>query len=207
MNPYDYNYKEFITLILNDKEKLDKISKRSYYHVNHFYKIVLHEDNDYIYRLHIWKCLDFEQNPHSHGWDFESKIIKGKFIHSKFNETKQEEFCSLNKKILSYDNGIIYDKYNILLNISNGSSNIELIGNVMLTENYKEELNEGEKYNVTSKEIHKFIPCENNSITIIKESKLKDSTASIYSMSTIKKEERRPNITREELIYLLNSII
>lgn len=65
--------------ILNNQEKIEEISKRSYLHGNGFYKIILEETNLFRLRLHIWnQGVIAEENIHDHRWHFASTIISGK---------------------------------------------------------------------------------------------------------------------------------
>ena len=87
--------REFLSDIKKNIPLMDEISKRSYLHVNNFYKInICKLDDGSTLRIHMWKLVDDKtQNPHSHGWDFESKILYGEVENSIFEKSDDgEEF-------------------------------------------------------------------------------------------------------------------
>lgn len=190
--------KEMIDNILSSEEKIQEVCKRSYYHVNNFYKIVLHIDDQKIYRLHYWKKVEFEQNPHSHGWNFESIIISGKFRNTTFEETNEDEDQDKKSKKMI--------KNKIILNKNTSSTKTEEIENVNLRIQSDIYFQNRDVYEMDSKQIHTFTPIDDNSITFIEQDKKHDDYAFIYSSNELEKNQKIPNITREELINLLNDV-
>lgn len=70
--------------LLADGPALAAVSHRSYWHPNHFAKLVLHvpDDGGFRIRLHVWpEDLTAprlgESNPHSHRWEFASTVLAG----------------------------------------------------------------------------------------------------------------------------------
>lgn len=58
-----------------------EVAHRSYKHPNGFYKLNLYKTNGRTVRLHFWeKNIHMKQNPHDHGWNFESHVIRGQLI-------------------------------------------------------------------------------------------------------------------------------
>lgn len=89
------SYRDLVRTALSSPEKISEIASRSYWHPNgHFYKVVLHTDEFYKYRVHFWGSTLTHatsppydgggpvhiQNPHSHAWDFDSLILCGSLI-------------------------------------------------------------------------------------------------------------------------------
>lgn len=70
--------------LLADGPALAAVTRRSYWHPNHFAKLVLHapDDGAFRIRLHVWP-EDLagprlgESNPHSHRWEFASTVLAG----------------------------------------------------------------------------------------------------------------------------------
>ncbi len=186
----------YIENIINDNIKLETIAKQSYIHFNGFVKIPIQKTNNKITRIHIWKISNEEQNPHSHGWHFRSKIIKGKFINTLFTETLNEN--------LNYNKNIIY------LNKNTHSSNIEHSEYVGLSIKSSSTYMKNDVYEINNTDIHTFHPLENMSITLIEMTTNHDDVAYIYSKDEHVKGGRCPNLSvnelKEYLIYVLNEI-
>lgn len=90
------NFLESLTV-----NELEVIAKRSIYHPNKFYKIVLnHLPDGSISRLHIWKSKESSENandsfnkqyPHDHSWDFKSYIVAGELTDIHYQELHNDD--------------------------------------------------------------------------------------------------------------------
>lgn len=186
----------YVKNLLNNDSKLETIAKQSYIHFNGFVKIPICKRCDKITRLHIWNISNEEQNPHSHGWNFKSKIMKGKFINTLFAETLNID-SSCNKNV-------------IYLNKNTHSTNIEYSQSVGLSEISSTVYTKDDIYEIDRKEIHTFYPLENKSISLIEMTTNHDNVAYIYSKKEHVKGGRCPNLSVNELkkylSYVLNEI-
>jgi hypothetical protein len=182
--------------IEQDNNLLVEISKRSYLHVNNFYKINIGklEDGTTI-RIHLWKTADINknQNPHSHGWNFESKILYGEIKNTDF-----EEVVDNNGNYLKFMQNLTQHKG---ISIVNNTSVKCSLKNSKLN-NYKA----GDSYKQIANWIHTSIPIIDRSITIIKQGPFIRDFCDVYTKTEIVPEERRPNITIDELLQIINEV-
>lgn len=191
---------EYITEILNDEEKMNQLANISYIHVNGFAKIPIYKDSEKIIRIHIWMKNNKErQNPHSHGWSFNSKIIKGRFINQIYEDVTE------NKE--SYNDDQIVNKNIILLNKNDHLTNMEFQNKAKLRISTVDFLYENDSYSMQSKDIHTYYPIDDMSITIIEATVSHDDFAYVYSIYNLPKTNRIPNIDVDKLRYYLNYII
>ncbi|MEI6805719.1 MAG: hypothetical protein WCK49_04340 [Myxococcaceae bacterium] len=81
---------KIIDEILESDELLEEITKASYKNVTGFLKIVIAQGgkNSWKLRLHIWEQGEKEY-PHSHKWDFFSKILTGYLIQDIYVKTAE----------------------------------------------------------------------------------------------------------------------
>jgi hypothetical protein len=97
---------EHLKIKINDHSALDAIAKRSHFHGNGFYKVVLEDNEDFRIRLHIWTPENnSEENLHNHRWHFASTILSGSLV----SEIWEESFSSLDK---CYDEYLYYGIHN-----------------------------------------------------------------------------------------------
>lgn len=178
----------YLKSLLCDINMLNDIKNKSYLHFNNFVKIPIFKTEKKIIRLHIWFLSKKYQNPHSHGWCFRSKIIKGKFVNTLFDENDEGN-----------DKNNIYNKNIIHLRNKTKSTNIDYFKQVKLSENSTVTYKENDVYDINRNQIHTFFPTENNSITLIECETDHDDMAYVYSKSTLVEKGVLPNLTIEEL--------
>jgi hypothetical protein len=182
--------------IEQDNNLLVEISKRSYLHVNNFYKINIGKlDDGTTIRIHLWKVADINenQNPHSHGWNFESKILYGEIKNMDFEETDDENgiFFKFVQNLTQHKGISIVNNTSIKCLLTNTKSN-----------NYKT----GDSYKQIADKIHTSIPIIDRSITIIKQGPIIRDFCDIYTKTKIVPEDRRPNVTIDELLQIINEV-
>jgi len=184
---------KYLKSVLCDENILSDIRTKSYLHFNNFVKIPILKTENKIIRLHIWFLSKKEQNPHSHGWCFRSKIIKGEFINIMFNE------C--------IDGNDVYNKNAIHLKNSTKSTNIDYLEKVKLSINSTIVHKENDIYEITRDEIHTFSPIKNESITLIESEIDHDNMAYVYSKNELVEKGRLPNLTTEELKQYITFVV
>ena len=79
-----------LSFLQSSGDVLSQVAERSYTHPNGFAKIVLHGDEYYGIRLHVWhreagRWMS-DTNPHGHRWEFASWIVAGELRETIFAE-------------------------------------------------------------------------------------------------------------------------
>lgn len=202
-------------LIVNTISALGPIAARSYVHANNqFVKIPLMADANTVLRMHIWldpkrggpRCAP--QNPHSHGWAFQSRIIRGSFTHRRFALTAIGD---------SRDNAAAtkYRRYEIDLVCPNQCTKARdcLVEFKLESDPAKTEyLFAGQSYSVNRTCIHTLEltnvagfqqsgtnNAANGGITLVRAEKAHDDVAYVYSPTAMPTQDRRPALTVDEL--------
>lgn len=92
------NLKKSLTKIINfvtsDATTCELNASKSFVHSLGFRKIVLvNLENNLQLRLHVWNPKEIKSimTPHTHPWDFQSVVLKGKIRNIKYLETDQEK--------------------------------------------------------------------------------------------------------------------
>ena len=185
--------------IQTDNELMSAISKRSYLHVNQFYKINLGVllDGTTI-RIHVWLLSPYlRQNPHSHAWNFESKIVWGSIDNCVYNATP--------------DPGGIYVKNTQNLSQHRGMSIFNT--NQMDSAKYSLKLvnadvfMSGDTYTLDADIIHTSYPRIDCTITVIKQGPFIKPECDVYSTLPFIQNDRRPPLTIALLHDLLTYIV
>ncbi len=114
------NVIELLKEIIEDKEKLEEISKRSYTHALGFDKIVLIVDKSTPYkpelRLHLWypeaNGVPLVESLHEHSFNFISTVLSGHLENQMFSleDLNKEDNQLLNKYIAKLSNLTIEEK-------------------------------------------------------------------------------------------------
>lgn len=191
-----FNNKELIIYLkslLSNKEELDILKTKSYIHENNFVKIPFFRTTDKIVRLHIWHLPEKEQNPHSHGWMFKSKILKGSFKNTILVENPESEN--------------IYNKNCIDLKSHKGMTQTSYLSTIGLSELSSTIYKTNELYEMNRSDIHEFLTLENLSITIVEIENIRDDVAFIYSKKNGIENKKMPNLTIEALENYLKFVI
>lgn len=180
--------------IKNDVYFKERICSRSYLHINNFYKINLGTLNDEtIIRLHYWlKVDDPKQNPHSHGWDFTSKIIRGGIKEYVTSSNPEGEFTLYKQNLTKHTKSSYINNY---------------LQKYIMFIRKQEEYNCDMIYNIGTNVIHTAFPLHDKTITILKQSKLTKDDCDIYSEENIEGVNRRENLTFTSLNTILDDII
>lgn len=189
-----------LTSILNDQTVLQKIANRSYLHINLFYKIIIKETNDSIWRLHYFILPgpnDLEQNPHDHGWSFTSQILFGAL-----NETQFIESLT----------GSDYVKCHLNLTTTDPVFRLTPIETSPLVIALQRTLSQGQIYNLDEKTIHTTYPIMPATLTLVIQSKPKPNANNfIYIKKTdlskhyLEKQQRC--LTIDEVTHIIKFAI
>jgi len=193
---------QYIENILKNEDKLQEIASRSFTHGAGFIKIIIGIDEINMLRLHFWNKYDQiadPQNPHSHGWNLKSKILKGRFNNLIYVESD------------TTDNVECRNKYSNNLIIHNNSCNFKYIMPVNLLNTSIQTHTEGNVYSMSRTEIHKFVALEKG-ITLSLRELAHDDMAFIYAKTTLPTSCVFPTLTANEvashlsdLLHLLNT--
>ena len=178
-------------LTLEDKKQ---IMERSFYHSNHFYKIVLKiDERGNKLRLHYWKKKEnFIQNPHNHGWSFESLLLRGSLMDVHYVETEDKD-CNL------------YEKYSMNLKIVDERYHCSFSTLARLRMENIKVMKTGEKYSYHQDKIHTSHPLEDGTITVLLQTpQIRDENLIFKQiLQCFETEKHHQNISLE----ILNSII
>lgn len=187
---------------LSTKDK-EEILKRSYYHSNHFYKIVLKIDDPVRvkYRLHYWNGdAKYTQNPHNHGWKFDSFIIQGALKDTHFVE------CSTSGV------GVLTPcaKYRMDLTTTDDRYHTSLVGSVVLKQVGTTVYRPGDSYAYPDEsKIHTSHPLTSETITLLRQQPQSTSENSIYvptnaqGVAEFETDKHHRAFTMEELDVIL----
>ncbi len=87
------HFKNDLKILASNEDKIKEICMNSTIHTNKFAKIILHKENGYKVRLHIWPLMDANQyhEPHNHRWDFDSYVLNGVMVNRIVNEVGTEK--------------------------------------------------------------------------------------------------------------------
>lgn len=150
------------------------------------------------FRLHYWFSTKEKQDDdlqiHDHSFNFDSFVVNGSIINNKY-----EIINSNNPKGYIYDVRFKNDKSKLILNADN--CNIRKIQTLII--------NRGGFYSMLSNEFHESINDEEQTVTLLKISKLENKTAKVYSpkkLGTLSCFERKA-LEAEENINLIDQII
>jgi len=185
------------------EEQKEIIAKRSYYHTNHFFKVVLSVDYPkpgWKIRVHYWlKQPSFEQNPHSHGWDFTSRIIQGSLLDVQYEEE------TTTKKVAN-----IYKKFDMMLTTKDPRYYCKATEEktTALSVNKIRAYSPGDIYHSHHKIVHTSHPVDDKVITVVLEEPQASESNLIYVKKDTLFEETNSHrqVTMKELNWILKSM-
>ena len=177
-NSLIFNYiKEMFS---NDK-LINMVLKKSYFHYNGFFRIVLASSEYYKVRLHFWDAKNLnENNPeniHDHRWTFSSKILMGSYISQIYIVSKDPQDSEYYKYL--YDSNHDKDSYNLK---EEGVERLKLIENRVFKI--------GENNSSNTVDLHRVIPTQNTltASLMVQGQKVKD-IARVYNENKIRKSD------------------
>jgi hypothetical protein len=194
-----FDNSELLTIlqtIMNDDDWKTTICSKSYLHVNNFYKINLGTQKDgTTIRLHYWnKNTEYGQNPHSHGWNFTSKVIRGVLFETRYEQCEEK-------------GGFMAKFQQDLTKHNKTSSIIEKEDDLRLRIIDKSWYNVDYIYSADTDVIHTAYAGEDKTITAIKQSPFLKDTCDIYASEPIEGSSKRENISIEQLNAMLCDVI
>lgn len=150
------------------------------------------------FRLHYWVSTnekhDDDLQIHDHSFDFDSFVVNGSITNNKY-----EVVNSYNPKGYIYDVKFKNEKSKLVLNTDN--CYIRKIQSV--------NINRGGFYRMLNNEFHESINYEEQTVTLLKISKLESKTARVFSpkkLGTLSRFERT-GLVAEENINLIDQVI
>lgn len=214
-------------LLLEEEEALEQMAARSYLHVNHFVKIPLARTADHVLRLHIWappqSAAYSVQNPHSHGWAFRSRIVRGSFTHTLFADTDMDtddndDGAAAETKGTSEEEE--YRRHTLDLMHPDSTTKLSDAGAAQLAKRCPPILLcAGDTYDVGRRDIHTFAPTTAGGITLVQTETQHDDVAHVYhhcrgdggttndSMLLLQQKTKQPSLTVEALRAHLESVV
>ena len=150
------------------------------------------------FRLHYWVSTnekhDNDLQIHDHSFDFDSFVVNGSITNNKY-----EIVNSYNPKVYIYDVKFKNEKSKLILNSDNCYiSKIQSVN-----------INQGGFYRMLSNEFHESINNEEETVTLLKISKLESKTARVFSpkkLGTLSRFERK-FLSADENNKLIDRII
>lgn len=194
-----FNNNELLVLLNDIKNNLawkETICSKSYLHVNNFYKINIGTDsNNVVIRLHYWRKIDEQvQNPHCHGWDFKSKIVRGG-LHDTHYLPKPDKDGS---HVVYYQNLSKHASATLIEDVGE-TFNMEIKHDICYKTN--------DEYQISTDVIHTAYPLMDKTVTILKQEQLKLDSCSIYSKEQLASVDVRKNISVDVLDTILADVI
>lgn len=149
----------FKSLSIREKQE---IVKRSFFHPNGFYKIVLTADRSgNSTRLHVWKKgtnVVSNQHMHNHGWDFTSHVLYGSLL-----DVQYKKLPYSGKDAMTIMTDICFKR---------GSCEFKSIGKCECVELSRTLRIKGDSYTLESDIIHKTFPQVDQTVTLVHQSPL-----------------------------------
>jgi len=162
--------------VLLDGNKLDEMTRKSFYHPTGGYKLVLASDgyDGPELRLHIWPTgsnIGREHNSysvHNHKWSFASRIVRGSFMEQIFIESTDAANES-------------YDRYKFDSRVRGEEYESAFVGRRFLTRLFCGPLLAGAAYEQSSETLHSFQPStESLSVTLFARTRYIASHTDVY---------------------------
>lgn len=185
-----------INTILNDDNICNYNKNKSFFHSLGFIKLVLlNLENNSQIRLHLWLKGDFLQTPHTHPWNFKSRILNGQLIDEIYDES------NINSKK--------FNKYQCKSSFIKNGHKFEKLENIYLktisTNTYKK----NDIYSHDFNNIHLTSYTESNTITLCITSKSLTNISNVYSNDEepIVDNEGQNGLSTESYKEYLNNVL
>ena len=187
---------EFFFFLKSNTKAKEEVIGRSYLHPLNFYKLNLCRLGDTTIRIHYWlKNNTAPQNPHRHGWDFESKVLRG-------------EICNLDyAEPVPSENGEYSHYKQIIENITLSYVMEKQPEKVNLTIQSATFLKSEDSYVHHHNAIHTTIACIDKTITVVKQGPFLKETCDVFTLTSLSENDKIPNMSIEEFDVLLDDII
>lgn len=156
------------------------------------------------------------QNPHSHGWAFRSRVLRGSFTHTLFadvgggGETTEVWNSSDGGGTATGAAGDAgdakrYNAYELDLAHPDGTTKMReraRAPSALLAPRFTARMDAGETYAVSRSDVHTLVPCAPGGITLVRTETAHDDAAVVYSLSRLEpqaQQEKRTTLTVPEL--------
>jgi hypothetical protein len=201
-------YDELVDILLKpERQKI--IAAKSYLHTNHFFKLILKQDEKTgdILRLHYFllpHASDVDQNPHDHGWAFTSTVLYGSL-----NEIQYAEEEPITRTRTLNKNLIKYFKCSLDLTTTDPVYRLTPTGVTLLKPIRTRTYRTGITYELDEKTIHTTHPTKTGTMTIVVQHKSPINTTNHVYVPTLelrkhKMESQQRCLTQVEVIVMIS---